>query len=117
MKNYHQLTSPVTPDTANDRMNEFFKDIADLRQKHGLPDVHVTVRQNVLTESGASVPGLCTVHYGDANFALQMCSYAMGMAQGESQKLILEARSQGMKLGAEVAIKEVKKLNRNLFKD
>jgi len=117
MKTYTQLAVAVSPDVANDRLNAFFKDLGEIRQKHGLPDIHCIVQQNTLTDTGGEAPGLCTIHYGDQRNALSMCSYAMGHAQGESQKFVLAARAQGLKQGAEVARQEYKKFNDGLFED
>lgn len=114
--NYSKLALAVEPNVANDRLNTFFKDLKALREKHGIPDVHCIVQQNVLNEAGES-PGLASIHLGDQRNALVMTSYAMGHAQGESQKFILSARSQGMKHGAEVALKEAKKYHDGLFGD
>ena len=117
MKTYSQLAVATTADVANERINAFFKDLGELRQKHEIPDVHVVVRSNILSDGGREASGLCPIHYGDQSHALQMCSYAMGHAQGEHQKFILAARAEGMKLGAEIALKEVEKRNNDLFKD
>lgn len=117
MKTYSQLAVAVPADVSNDRINAFFKDLGELRQKHELADVHVIVRTNVLTADGREAPGLCTIHYGDQMQVLQMCSYAMGHAQGEHQKFILAARSQGMKMGSDVALKEAEKYHDDLFKE
>lgn len=111
---YSKLAVSVPPNVANDRMTAFFKDLGEIRRKHGIPDVHCIVQQNVETEAGEA-PGLCTIHYGDQQHALAMCSYAMGHAQGESNKFILAARSQGIKQGADMAIKEASRLNDRLF--
>ena len=113
---YSHLALAVAPTVANDRLNAFFKDLGEIRMKHGIPDVHCIVQQNVETGSGES-PGLCSIHYGDQRNALPMCSYAMGHASGEYQKFVLAARSQGMKQGAEIAMKEAKKHHEDLFKD
>lgn len=111
---YSKLAVSVPPALANERLNSFFADLGEIRKKHCIPDVHCIVLQNVETESGES-PGLCTMHYGDQQHAVSMCSYAMGHAQGEHQKFILAARSQGMKQGADVAMKEAKKFHEGLF--
>lgn len=112
---YSKLALAVPPDAANARMNAFFKDLGELREKHGLPDVFVIVRQNIETHNGGEAPGLCSIHYGDQSQILQMVSYALGFATGEHQKFVLEARSQGMKTGADIAMKSAKKLHDSLF--
>ena len=113
---YSKFSAAVPPNVANERLNAFFKDLGELRKKHGIPDVHCVIQQNVETEAGEG-PGLCTIHYGDQQHALAMCSYAMGHAQGESQKFILAARSAGMKEGADIALKEAKRHHEGLFGD
>lgn len=113
-KRYSELALAVTPNTANERMRAFFEDLGELRQKHGIPDIHCIVQQNILTESGES-PGLCTIHSGDERNAMSMCSYAMGHATGEHQKFVLQARANGMKVGADIAMKAAKKVQDDLF--
>ncbi len=113
---YSKLALSVPPNVANERLNAFFKDLGEIRRKHSIPDVHCIIQQTVDTASGEG-PGLCTIHYGDQQHALAMCSYAMGHAQGESQKFILAARAHGMKLGAELAVKEARAIEDDLFND
>ena len=113
---YSRLAVPVQQPEANDRMRNFFEALGELREKHQIPDVHIIVRQNIATDSGEA-PGFCTAHYGDQAHAMQMCSFAVGHATGEHQKFVLQARAHGMKLGAEVALKEVERVTGHHFGD
>lgn len=111
---YSRLALAVPQDIANERLQAFFADLGEIRKKHGIPDVHCIVLQNVETGDGEA-PGLCTIHYGDQRHALPMTSYAMGRAQGDHQKFILSARSQGMKQGSEAALKAATEYHAELF--
>jgi len=113
---YSKLSLAVPPSQADERLRAFFNDLLEIRTRHSIPDVHVIVQQNVLTDKGET-QGLATIHFGDQRNALSMVSYAFGHAQGESRKLILSARAQGMKQGAEVALREVNKMKDDLFGD
>ena len=111
---YSHIALPVAQADANKRLRDFFEDLGEIRKKHGIPDVHCVVQQNIETERGEA-PGLCAMHFGDQRNSLQMCSYALGYATGEHQKFVLAARSQGMKLGSDIAMKEVKEHHKDLF--
>ena len=111
---YSHLALPVPQSEANERLQAFFADLGEIRKKHGICDVHCIVLQNVETANGEA-PGMCTIHYGDKRNALSMTSYAMGHAQGDHQKFILAARSQGMKQGSEIALKAAKEYHDDLF--
>lgn len=111
---YSKLAVSVPQHEANERMRSFFDAISKARQEHRIPDVYVIVRQNVVTENG-DAPGFCTAQFGDESHAMQMCSYAMGHATAEHQKFVLRARSSGMKLGSEAAIKAFEKHHNDLF--
>lgn len=113
---YSHLALAIPPDVANKRLQDFFEDLGEIRKKHSIPDVHCIVQQKLETESGEA-PGLCSMHYGDERNALSMTSYAMGHAQGQNQKFVLAARSQGLKQGSELAMDHAKKYHDELFGD
>lgn len=116
MANYHELATPVDAEIGNERIRAFYADLGKIREKHSIPDVHVVAMIPIKTENG-SAPALLSIHYGDEMQAMKMCSFALGHASGEHQKFILAARSQGMKLGAELALKKAKKRHDDLFDD
>ena len=113
---YSKLAVSVPQNEANARMRKFFAAISAARQEYRIPDVYIIVMQNVETESG-DAPGFATAQFGDESHAMQMCSYAMGFATAEHTKFALRARSAGMKLGSEAAIKAAEEHYGSLFGD
>lgn len=112
--NYSKLAVSVPQDVANERLRAFFKEVSEARQKHQIADVYIVIRQNVETENGEA-PGFSTMQLGDESHAMQMCSYAMGVSTAEHNKFVLNARSSGIKLGAEIATKQAQQYRNDLF--
>jgi hypothetical protein len=84
---YRRLSAPRSADETNAALEAFFKDLGDLREKHGLPDVITVVGVNVQYDSGVG-NAVSWSQYGAAQKAETLLAYAFGQAQAERRELV-----------------------------
>lgn len=96
---YSALNLAMKRGEADDRINAFYQDLAELRVKHKLPDVHVVVRMTVETDSGGEVSAISSGHMGAVQEAEGMCAWAYAMAGERRRNHINEHKAQGAAMG------------------
>lgn len=97
--NYRKLAEPF-PDSesANGAINAFWEELYELRNKHRLANLHVTISVNVAYPEG-EVPVMVTLHMGDALQALPMAAWAFGHEKASHEDVITAALAQSLRAG------------------
>lgn len=86
---YRKLCVPKdTAEQANQDLNEFFMELAALREKYGLPDVLCVVAVNVNYGDGQEGEAVTYMNYGQRAKVESLAAYAYGRAQAESRAII-----------------------------
>lgn len=80
---YERMSRPFdTIEDANETLNKFFAECRELRIKHGLRDVHVSVLDSVLDPDGGEAREVFVdMHIGASKFVLPMAHAALGAAK------------------------------------
>ena len=98
-ENYRKLSVPFNGrDEANDGLNAFYDDVNELRKKHHIADVLVTICVNVRYEGGGEGSAMSHAHFGDSCKAESMAAYTYGAEQAARRELInkfLAGRKEG----------------------
>jgi hypothetical protein len=86
-KLYRQLLEPFdSPNEANDAIALFYKGVAELRVKHGIPDVLIAVEINTAYPDGDEVAALSVCYFGDLSKKATVAAYAYGVARAEQME-------------------------------
>lgn len=99
---YRELSAPVDRAALEDRLEEFFKELMELRVKHKLPDVHVIIRADVFMGDlidNEVVPVMTAVHLGDSRMQETMTAWAFGRAGVERSREVDASKASGLRTG------------------
>lgn len=98
MKNpglYRRMSEPfASAEEATAAINAFFDDLAALREKHRIADVHVIAKTNAIETDGEEHVSISRYHLGDALHAESMCAYAYG-AETQARKALITSLLSG----------------------
>lgn len=95
--NYRLLNVPVPVATAEERCKAFCEEFYALRTKHGIPDVYVILRLNVIYEDGQEGTVTSRMIAGDEANAEAMTAWAMGYESSQRQERIARILVEAMK--------------------
>lgn len=94
--NYRKLLEPVPQAEMEKRCQAFMEELYQLRNKHGIQDVHCIVCATVLGESdGLEGTVMLNCHFGDTMFAESMTAWALGQEQAKRQEAIAALLTRG----------------------
>ena len=86
---YRKLQEPFASSAeAQAAFKAFLDEAYELRVKHRIADVQLTVSASTLTETGDESALIVIAHYGDAERAEQMCAWALGFEHAEREERI-----------------------------
>lgn len=94
---YRRLSEPKeSPEKANEDINAFLKELKELREKHGLPDVLCVISVNVNYEGKGEGRAMTWANFGDSMRVEALAAYAYGQA-GEQQREFMNLLLKGKK--------------------
>ncbi len=86
---YRRLSEPKeSPEKANDDINAFLKELSDLREKYGLPDVLCVISVNVNYEGKGEGRAMTWGNFGDSQRVEALAAYAYGQASAQQREFM-----------------------------
>jgi hypothetical protein len=86
---YRELSEPFeTMDEANSAVQEFFREVGELRKKYGLPNVYFIVSASSKDAAGEEGQFIVNMMYGDESMAESLVAYSLGFEAAERQERI-----------------------------
>jgi hypothetical protein len=85
---YRTMLEPVSVDEANANLTKFFEEVYAIREKHHLPDVHITIQVNIRYDDGSEGTVLTSMHIGNELQAEAMTAYSHGRQAALRQERI-----------------------------
>ncbi len=84
---YSQMCAARTQSECDAAIEAFYKDVMAIRAKHGIADVHVILRVNIVMDDcpEGELPGMASMHIGSEQEAEGMCAWAFARA-GETRR-------------------------------
>ncbi len=93
---YRALSEPFENfAAANEAINDFFKDVRDLRAKHRLADVYIILRGSALGEDGDEGDWIISQHHGSSLNCESMTAWAFGQEATRRQESIAKVVAAG----------------------
>lgn len=77
-------------DAARAAFSSFLDELAELRKKYRIRDVHVICRVDGLTQDGEEGSMLASVHLGNSLEALGMCAFAYGEERKRQEETMMK---------------------------
>ena len=85
---YRTFCAPMAPDEANEKLSAFADDVYELRNKHGIRDVHIILGVTVSCEDGEEGDVMSSAHFGSSLVAESMTAWAFGQEAAKRQETI-----------------------------
>lgn len=86
---YRKLCEPFgSVEAANERIQEFFSELGELREKYGLPDVLCVIQSAVIYEDGQEGSPIGLISLGDRTKAPILAAYALADTQKSVEAII-----------------------------
>jgi hypothetical protein len=88
-ENYSKLSVPFeSSDTASEALENFYKEVGELRKKHKIPDLLMIVKASVKYEDGEIGDIIHHSFYGNVLNQLPMAAYVYGQTQADHEEVI-----------------------------
>jgi hypothetical protein len=86
--NYRKLMEPIPVADAEKHIENFFRELYDLRNKHGIADVYAVVKLFTANDDGAEGEVFSALHCGSELEREPMVAWALGYEQSQRQARI-----------------------------